>query len=291
MKNLSLKALAEGKADGIQKATYFKVRPDVLEFEPGFNLREEGADLDEHIERLYHAMKAGAYIPPIDVAVIENRVIVRDGHCRTRAARRLLAEGVEYLLEARHLRGNDSDAVFHMLGSDQGRHFTPLEQGRGFLRLVVMGHTVAEIAARTGMHRSTVENGLALAEAPVAVQKMVAEGKVASHTALKAVRQDGAAKATEKLAAGIKVAEKAGKKKATAKHIDGPKERGQTLPPAAEKAPARRQSDPPAPNYDSARALALVERIAALSPLVNLKHEAVAELVKEARAIVGEPKP
>lgn len=30
-KNLSLKALAEGKADGIQKATYFKVRPDVVE--------------------------------------------------------------------------------------------------------------------------------------------------------------------------------------------------------------------------------------------------------------------
>lgn len=288
-KQISLKALAEGKADGIQKATYFKVRPDVVEFEQGFNLREEGADLDAHIEHLYHAMKAGAYIPPIDVAVIDGRVIVRDGHCRTRAARRLLAEGVEYLLEARHLRGNDSDAVFHMLGSDQGRHFTPLEQGRGFLRLINMGHAVAEIAARTGMHRSTIENGLALAEAPAAVQKMVAEGKVASHTALKAVRQDGAAKATEKLAAGIKVAEKAGKKKATAKHIDGPKERGQTLPPT-EKVAKRRKDDPAAPNYDAARGRLLIERIAALNPLVNLRHEAVAELVAEARAIVGEPK-
>lgn len=181
-KNLSLKA----------KATYFKVRPDVIELEPGFNLREEGAELTEHIERLYHAMKAGAYIPPIDVSVIGDRVLVRDGHCRTRAALRLLQEGVEYLLEARQLRGNDSDAVFHMLGSGQGKHFTPLEQGRGFLRLTNMGHTVAEIAACTGMHRSTVENGLALAEAPVAVQKTV---------------------------------RKVGKKKATVKHIDGPKEK------------------------------------------------------------------
>lgn len=283
-KQISLKALAESKTDGIQKATFFKVRPDVVEFEAGFNLREEGPELDEHIERLYVAMKAGAYIPPIDVAVIDGRVIARDGHCRTRAARRLLAEGVEYLLEARHLRGNDSDAVFHMLGSDQGRHFTPLEQGRGFLRLINMGHAVAEIAARTGMHRSTIENGLALAEAPMAVQKMVAEGKVASHTALKTVRQEGAAKATEKLAAGIKVAEKAGKKKATAKHIDGPKVRGQTLPPKEK--PAKRE----APKVESSRAVLLIERIAALNPLVNLRHEAVAELVAEARAIVGEPK-
>lgn len=69
----SLKALAESKAEGIQKATYFKVRPDLVELEPGFNLREEGPELDEHIERLYHAMKAGAYIPPIDVAVVAGR--------------------------------------------------------------------------------------------------------------------------------------------------------------------------------------------------------------------------
>ena len=82
---VSLKAMAESKTDGIQKATFFKVRPDVVEFEDGFNLREEGPELDAHIERLYLAMKEGAYIPPIDIAVIDGRVIARDGHCRTRA--------------------------------------------------------------------------------------------------------------------------------------------------------------------------------------------------------------
>lgn len=293
-KNLSLKALAEGKADGIQKATYFKVRPDVVELEPGFNLREEGAELTEHIERLYHAMKAGAYIPPIDVSVIGDRVLVRDGHCRTRAALRLLQEGTEYLLEARQLRGNDADAVFHMLGSGQGKHFTPLEQGRGFLRLINMGHTVAEIAARTGMHRSTVENGLALAEAPVAVQKMVAEGKVASHTALKTVRKVGAEKAVETLAKGVKEAEKVGKKKATAKHIDGPKERGQTLPPKADKAPApmkpakaRRADDVELAPAQLAAFLVLAKTVAGLNPAEALPARAVADLVAQAQVLVG----
>lgn len=286
-KNLSLKALAEGKADGIQKATYFKVRPDVVELEPGFNLREEGAELTEHIERLYHAMKAGAYIPPIDVSVIDGRVLVRDGHCRTRAALRLLQEGTEYLLEARQLRGNDADAVFHMLGSGQGKHFTPLEQGRGFLRLINMGHTVAEIAARTGMHRSTIENGLALAEAPVAVQKMVAEGKVASHTALKTVRKVGAEKAVETLAKGVKEAEKVGKKKATAKHIDGPKERGQTLPPseAAKPAPVtpkRRAADK---TFED-KCVEFVRTVAAKSTLVTYQSRDMVQLIEAAFDIV-----
>ena len=279
----SLKSLAEGKTDGIQKATYFKVRPDVVEFEPGFNLREEGPELDAHIERLYLAMKGGAYLPPIDVSVVGERIIARDGHCRTRAAARLLAEGVEYLLEARQLRGNDSDAVFHMLGSGQGKHFTPLEQGRGFLRLINMGHTVAEIAARTGMHRSTVENGLALAEAPVAVQKMVAEGKVASHTALKTVRKVGAEKAAETLAKGVKEAEKVGKKKATAKHIDGPKERGQTLPPKADKAPAPTK---PADKTFEDKCVEFVRTVAAKSTLVTYQSRDMVQLIEAAFDIV-----
>ena len=49
---VSLKALAESKADGIQKATTFKVRPDAVEFEVGFNLRDEGPELDAHIDQL-----------------------------------------------------------------------------------------------------------------------------------------------------------------------------------------------------------------------------------------------
>lgn len=272
---VSLKAMAEAKADGIQKATYFKVRPDVVEFEEGFNLREEGPELDAHIERLYLAMKEGAYIPPIDVSVIEGRVIARDGHCRTRAARRLQAEGLDYQLEARQLRGNDSDAVFHMLGSGQGKAFTPLEQGRGFLRLIRFGHEVAEIAKKTGLHRSTIENGLALAEAPVAVQSMVAEGKVSSSLALQTVRDHGP-KATEKLEAAVKTAEASGKKKATAKHIE-PKPRGQTLPPKAT----------PSPAPDN-RLQALAERLAAVNIVVsNIDRATIVALVTEARAIVG----
>ena len=212
MATVSLKQMAETKQDGIQKATYFKVRPDVVEFEAGFNLRDEGPELDAHIERLYEAMKAGAYVPPIDVSVIEGRIVARDGHCRTRAARRLCAEGNEYMLEARQLRGNDAEAVFHMLGSGSGLAYSPLQQARGYLRLLNMGHTVPAIAARLGVSRTTIENGLALAETPAAVQNMVAAGQVSATLALKTVRAGDTAKLTEAVKAS-------GKAKVTAKHL------------------------------------------------------------------------
>lgn len=218
----SLKALAESKEAGVSKITHFKLHPSKIEFEPSFNLRDEGPELDAHIETIAQLMLEGYYFPPIDVMVIDGRVIARDGHCRTRAALKLLDRGVEYLLEARQIRGNDADAVYHMLGSDQGKRFSPLEQGRGFLRLINMGATVADIAKRTGHNRSTVENGIALAEAPSAVQVLIGQGKVSSTEALKTIRSEGVSKATEVLKAAVTKAESEGKTKATAKDIEKP---------------------------------------------------------------------
>lgn len=190
MSNLpSLKALAEAKTEGITNMKGFRVDPAKIVFEEGFNLREEGPELDAHIERLYQAMKQGAFIPPVDVSVVNGQIIARDGHCRTRAALRVKAELPEYTLECRQLRGNEVDAVLHMLGTGSGgKPLSPLEQGKGFLRLVKMGLKPTEIAAKLGVHRSTVDNCVALAEAPVEVHKMVASGEVSSTVATIAVK-------------------------------------------------------------------------------------------------------
>jgi ParB family transcriptional regulator, chromosome partitioning protein len=213
----SLKAMAENKMDGVQKATYFKIDPRSIEFEPGFNLREEGSDLDAHISSLYEAMKAGAFIPPIDVSVVDGKIIARDGHCRTRAALRLVEEGLPYQLEARQLRGNEAECVLHMLGSAQGRPLTPLEQGRGYVRLLRYGMTVAEVAKRTGMSRTTIDNGLALANAPVDLQRMILDGTVSTQVALDTLNKHGN-KAVEVLSRIVTTAQAAGVTKVTKKH-------------------------------------------------------------------------
>lgn len=217
----SLKQLAEGHIEGIQKATYFKVDPALVQFEEGFNLRTEGPDLEEHLERMYVAMKGGAYVPPIDVKVVAGRIIARDGHCRTRVAMRLKSEGVDYLLEARQVRGNDQDDILHMLGSAQGKAFTPLEQGRGFLRLINMGMNNTQIADKTGLHLTTIANGLTLAEAPAAVQKLIATGKVSVQVVLKAIKEHGD-KAKDVIEALVKRAAASGGGKVTPGKASGP---------------------------------------------------------------------
>lgn len=220
MSAVSLKQMAESKAEGVQKATYFKVDPRKVEFETGFNLREEGPELDAHLEAMYVAMKAGAYFPPIDVSVVDGKIIARDGHCRTRTAKRLIEEGIDYQLEARQFRGNEVDCVLHMLGTANGKSLTPLEQGRGFLRLTRHGLTITQIAERIGVHRSTIDTGLALAEAPVAVQRMIAAGEVSTQVAIDAIKKYGS-KAVEHLQAVVARAKDAGVTKVTAKHVSG----------------------------------------------------------------------
>jgi len=258
---VSLKALAESKAEGIQKATYFKVSPHLVTFEQGFNLRDEDDELHAYIDQMEAAMRAGAYIPPIDVSVVDGKIVVREGHCRTRAARRI--EG--YMLEARQVRGNEVDAVYCMMGSDQKKPFSPVEVARGYLRLINMGQDVAAIAARLGLHRSTIENALTLAEAPQAVQTMVKAGTVSPSLAIKTVREHGSA-APAKLAEAVAVAQSKGKTKATPKHVP--------------KAPAE-----PAP--DARAMLELVRKLAALSPLATPKREQIADLITTARNILG----
>lgn len=218
----SLKAMAENKEDGVQKATYFKVHPDKVEFEEGFNLRDEGPDLDAHLEAMYVSMKAGAAFPPIDVSVVDGRLIARDGHCRTRTAKRLIAEGIPYQLEARQFRGNEVACVMHMLGSAQGKPLTPLESGRGYMRLIKYGMKVAEIANQTGLTRTSIDNGLMLAEAPIKVQKLISDGYVSAGVALDMLRKHGT-KAGEHMEALVFKAKEAGAKKVTKKHVAGPR--------------------------------------------------------------------
>jgi ParB-like chromosome segregation protein Spo0J len=188
---VSLKGLAESKTAGITKSTTFRVDPDLVILEDGFNLRLASKELADDNERLFLAMKEGAFIPPIDVVIVEGRIICRDGHRRTTAAQRLKAEDLpEYTLEARQLRGNDSDAVLHMLGTGSGgRPLSPLEQGLGYLRLVKLGLAVVDIAKKLGTSRVTVDKGITLAEAPMEVQKMVQRGEVSATTAIGAVKQ------------------------------------------------------------------------------------------------------
>lgn len=187
----SLRAFADDKTAGITKGTNFRVDPNLIHIEPGFNLRQPSKDLDEDNERLFLAMQAGAFIPPVDVQILDGKITARDGHRRIACAKRLRKTEPEYTLECRQLPGNDADAVLHMLGTGTGgRPLSPLEAGIGYLRLVKMGQTPAQIAEKLGRSRPTIENGLTLAEAPSKVQKWIIDGDVSATLVREALKAE-----------------------------------------------------------------------------------------------------
>lgn len=214
----SLKALAEAKTEGINKATYFKVDPRIIEVEEGFNGRIEGKDLDDYIAELKAAILGGANLPPLDVRVEDGRVILVDGHCRTRAYKELIEEGHEFkAVECRPFTGNAADRVAHMIGSSQGRPLSPLERAHAYLRLAKMGWEPGQIAERVGKTQTHVQQTMKLTELEGKAQHMIAKGKIAAHLALELVNKIGPAKASERIIELVAKAEASGKKKATAK--------------------------------------------------------------------------
>jgi len=224
----SLKLLAEDKehTTGVSKITTFRVDPDSVTVEAGFNVRTDDDTLAAHIDRLYLAMKNGAAVPAIDVRVDAGKIILVDGYCRTNAAKRLKKEVPEFTMEARQFRGDEQERTLHMLGTGSGQKpLTPLEQGIGYLRLIKYGMTAQAIADKLGVSTVTISNGLTLAEAPVEVQDLVRSGAVSSSTAREAVKQGAEGVEALKAAAAspephtTKEGKTSKKKKVTAKKL------------------------------------------------------------------------
>lgn len=290
----SLRALSDAQADGITKTTNFRVDPNLITFEEGFNLRQPGKEMDDHIDQLYKAYKAGAQIPPVDVTVAEGKIIARDGHCRTTAAKRYRKEVKEFTIECRNLRGNDVDAVLHMLGTGTGgKPLTPLEAGLGFLRLIVMGMTPAQIAEKLGKSRVTIDNGIVLAEAPAAVQKLILDGVVSATTARDAIKagpegihalKEAAKNADEeekKTPAAKKGKKASKKKKVTAKKLKGTKAEKKTKPRKSKEA-----TPPPAAAADPDSITVSIPRDVATESVTRIKAAAAGPELKQLAAIL-----
>ncbi|KAK1548202.1 hypothetical protein Q3G72_014445 [Acer saccharum] len=206
--------MAEDKAvEGVGKITHFAVDPRVLrKAKPGTN---RPIDKD-HVRRLADAFKRGAVFPPLDVSVEDGALEVVDGQHRHEAALLAIGEGAEIrTLECRQFRGNDEDKVFLQISSQDGLKMTPLVLGDRYKKLVAWGWSVDAIAERAGKSGQHVRDSIKLAEAPMAVRKMVEKGEVSADVARTAVKKHGNA-AGGVLRSDLDAAQAAGKTRVTA---------------------------------------------------------------------------
>lgn len=212
--------------DGTAKrADAMKFRIEDIHEEPGFNLRDEGEDLEASIDALAEHIRSGGLVPPLEVRTREGGgVFVVDGHRRRRAYLKVRDEIVdannELWLAVVPFAGNDADRIARVITSAEGRALSPLEIGRGYKRLVALNWTPEQIAAKVGKTRQHVDQVLILANANSDVQGLVARGDVSATSAIDAVRKHGD-KAGDVLGGAVDKAKAAGKSKATAGAIKG----------------------------------------------------------------------
>jgi ParB family chromosome partitioning protein len=213
------------KEGEVKRADAMRVRIEDIHEEPGFNLREEGEDLDASIAALAAHILQGGMVPPLEVRPREDGgVWVVDGHRRRRAYLRVMDQirdgSGELWIPVVAFTGNDADRIARVITSAEGRALSPLEIGKGYKRLIALNWTPQQIADKVGKTRQHVDQVLILANANSDVQGLVAAGAVSATSAIDAVRRHGD-KAGDVLGGAVDKAKASGKGKATAGAIKG----------------------------------------------------------------------
>lgn len=213
------------KSGEVKRADAMKVRLEDIHEEPGFNLRDEGEELEASIGALAAHIAAGGTFPALEVRPRpEGGVFLVDGHRRRRALLRLADQmrdsNGELWVPVVAFVGNDADRLARVITSAEGRALSQLEVARGYKRLAAFGLSSDDIAKKVNKTRQHVDQLLHLANANTDVQQIVQAGTVSATTAIQMVRQHGE-KAGEVLKVEAEKAAAAGKKKVTTATMKG----------------------------------------------------------------------
>ena len=212
------------KGGEIKRADAMRIKLDDIYEESGFNLREEGEDLNASIEALTDHIMTGGMVPAMEVRPrAAGGVYVVDGHRRRRAFILARERGapIEWILVV-GFTGNDADRIARVITSAEGRSLTPVEVARGYKRLSGLGLMPEDIAKLVNKTRQHVDQLLILSKSNTDVQKLVASGSVSAAVAVKMVRTNGEG-AGAMLQKELDKAKAAGKSKVTPGTIAGKK--------------------------------------------------------------------
>lgn len=187
----SLNQLRRQEKGSIESGSSYRVDVDLIQEEDGFNVRDYEA-AEEHIESIKKAYQSGAFVPPLIVQVKDNRIILRDGHCRIRAARRAREEGTELKrLEVIEFTGDELDQTMLLLSSNSGKPLDTLARAKVYQRLSRMGLSNKEVAERVNTSVVHVSQALTMLEMPEKLKDQIRDELVSPTLALDLYREHG----------------------------------------------------------------------------------------------------
>jgi len=215
---MGIKEISMGRMD------IFKVDPKVLQEEEGFNLREEGPELDQYIADLAAYIKNNGIPGVLTIHMKGDQAYVIDGHCRRRAALMAIEQGSELKsVPCRMVDRHDSevDKIAYLITTNSGRPLSTMEKASVVKRLHVLTVDNKTIAGKLGMSVAYVGQLLELAAAPVEIANSVKAGEVSATLAIEEMKKDPV-EAPNKIKKAVEKAKAEGKKKATKQHIEKP---------------------------------------------------------------------
>ena len=202
---------SEGRSD------IHRVNPTLLVLEKGWNTRDDSPELLEHIDTLAQSIAEVGVKKPIEVKLVNGQLIVRDGHCRTRATMRAIehynAEIKTVPVISVDRYANDADLILNQVISNSGKPLTSLEEARVYKKLLDMGWQQTDIGKKVGKSNGRISQILSLLEMPASVQSAVATGAVSASLAQQVVKaSETPAKASAALQEAVAVAKSEGRK-------------------------------------------------------------------------------
>jgi ParB/RepB/Spo0J family partition protein len=217
MAKTGLAAIAQGRTD------LFHMDPQKIVIRHGWNSRDfELPENQAHVDQLAESIREVGVKEPLSGYHEEGEFILTNGESRFRAILKLISEGhnvetVPVQPEPRH--ATEAEHVLSQIIRNSGKPFTPIENARVFARLIGLGMTNRDIAAKVGMTPERVAQIAKLDSVTPTVREHIKKGEITS-TLVQRIQSKAkdANEVEEQVVEAIKTAQADGKKKATPKH-------------------------------------------------------------------------
>lgn len=199
------------------KSEVHKVDPRLLVIKEGWNTREETPELLEHIDMLAQSIAEVGVKNPIQIKLEDGKLIVKAGHCRTRAVIRAMdhykAEIKTVPVVSVDRYASDEDLILEQVITNSGKPLTTMEEAKVYKKLLDMGWNQADIAKKVGKSGGRISQILSLLTMPIAAQQAVASGAISASLAQQVVKAaETPAQASQQLQKAVETAKAEGRK-------------------------------------------------------------------------------
>lgn len=187
--------------------------PDQILIQEGFNGRDfSHPENQQHVLNIKDAIVgAGKVREPILVRQDGKLTYLVNGETRHRAVQMLWEEGrTDIFLPAIILPKGTTEIEMNYISievNNSGKKWEPQELSGRVKHLIDLGETTESIARRLGKTRTAVENMLKYIEAPVSVQEVVKEGKIAFTEAVEVLREHGGVEGAKVITEAVQIAQ------------------------------------------------------------------------------------